>query len=89
MKISQRIKELKGTASELFENAAYDELVSIVGEDGALSAISAKLEERGLSTDDWTTYRRVRGVMHTNPIKIGEIVKEIDRLSKEALGFEA
>ena len=89
MKITRKFNELRGTASELFENAAYDKLVSIVGEDGALTAISAKLEARGLSTDDWTAYRRVRSVMHANPIRISEIVKEVDRLSDEALGLQA
>ncbi len=42
-----KFRDLKGTASELFQNAAYDQLVNRVGTEGALKAMEQSLDERG------------------------------------------
>lgn len=79
------ISDLKGTASELFENRAYDQLVEKVGEDGALRAILSKLNERNISVPEWQNYRKVREVMHRTPLGINETLKEVDDLSNGCL----
>jgi hypothetical protein len=79
------LKDLKGTASELFENSAYDKLVERVGESGAERAIMHALQERNLTLEKWAHYREVRSVMHSNPLGIKEIAAEIDQLSNASL----
>lgn len=79
------ISDLKGTASELSENRSYDKLVEMVGEDGALRAILSKLNERNISVSEWQNYRKVREVMHRNPLGIREKLKEVDGLSSSCL----
>lgn len=81
------IKEIKGTASELKENRAYNKLVERVGEAGAMKAIESKLHERGLTREEWRNYRKVRTVMHSNPLGINEINKEINSLTDAVLEF--
>lgn len=78
-------KEVKGTASELFDNRQYDVLVEMVGEEGAEKAITHKLAERGLTVDEWQKYRKVRSVIHTNPLKIKEEVKQVDEIANTAI----
>lgn len=73
--------DIKGTALELRDNRAYDELVVKVGEAGAQRAIQYKLQERNLTVDEWGTYRKVRSVLHRDPLKVGEEVKEINDLA--------
>lgn len=79
------IKEIKGTASELKENRAYNKLVERVGEAGAIHAIETKLHERGLTAAEWRNYRKVRTVMHANPLGINIINKEVDSLTDSVL----
>ena len=81
------IKEIKGTASELKENRAYNRLVERVGEAGAIQAIESELHKRGLTKEEWRNYRKVRTVMHSNPLGINEINKEINSLTNTVLEF--
>lgn len=81
------IKEIKGTASELKENRAYNKLVERVGEAGAIYAIKSKLDERKLTEKEWGSYRKVRAVLHSNPLGINEIKNEVNSLTDTVLGF--
>lgn len=83
--IKKGFDELKGTGSELRDNRAYDQLVELVGEDGAKRAIQRKLQDRHLTLDEWGTYRKVRTVLHQNPLKVGEEVKEVNNLANGIL----
>ncbi|EJL6485509.1 hypothetical protein ACPFT9_003536 [Vibrio cholerae] len=74
-------EDLKGTASELRDNHAYDKLVSMVGEAGAQRAILHKLLDRNLTVEEWENYRKVRSVLHQNPLKVGEEVKKVSDLA--------
>ncbi|MBB3271389.1 hypothetical protein FHW75_002544 [Pseudomonas sp. OG7] len=47
--IEKGYKDIKGTASELRDNRAFDQLVEIVGPQGALQAITPKLAEREIT----------------------------------------
>lgn len=84
-KIQKGIRDVKGTASELGENRAYDDLVDLVGESGAQHAIQRKLQDRGLTLDEWGTYRKVRTVMHTNPLGISDSLEEAHKLAEGCL----
>lgn len=79
------IKDIKGTASELKENRAYDLLVERVGESGAAHSIQTKLQERGLTVKQWENYRQVRKVMHSNPLGVNEILSDVDLLTDTIL----
>jgi hypothetical protein len=74
-------EDLKGTGSELRDNRAYDQLVDMVGEAGAQRAIRGKLQDRGLTIEEFEKYRKVRAVLHKNPLKIGEDVKAVSELA--------
>jgi len=80
------IKDIKGTASELKENRAYDMLVERVGEAGATHSIQTKLQERGLTIKQWNNYRQVRRVMHSNPLGVSETLSDVDSLTNTILG---
>lgn len=86
-KMQQGYEELKGTASELRDNRDYDRLVDMVGESGAKQAISQKLQDRGLTEQQWEDYRTVRTVLHQDPLKVREEVKEVSSLTEGVLGF--
>jgi hypothetical protein len=73
--------DLKGTGSELRDNHDYDRLVSMVGEAGAKRAIQQKLQERKLTEEEWINYRKVRSVLHKNPLKVRQEVKEVSDLA--------
>jgi hypothetical protein len=83
--LSKGLNDLKGTASELFENRNYDELVDKVGEAGALRAIRQNLEQRGLSEEQWRTYRKVRTVMHQKPLGVKKLLCEIEELTNKCI----
>lgn len=80
-------EDLKGTGSELRDNRAYDQLVDMVGEAGAQRAIQRKLQDRNLTVEEWGTYRKVRSVLHQNPLKVGEEVKEVSDLADGVVGI--
>lgn len=79
--IKKRFDDLKGTGSELRDNRAYDSLVNLVGEAGALQAIKGKLEQRELTTQEWQVYRKVRSILHKEPLKVGEELSEVNALT--------
>lgn len=81
------LRDLKGTGSELFENASYDTLVELVGESGAERAIMHALQERNLTLEKWANYRQVRSVMHSKPLGIRKIVAEIKQLSDDSINL--
>ena len=83
--IKETVQEIKGTASELKENSAYDKLVKCVGESGALHAIKPKLQELGITEEEWQSYRKTRRVMHSNPLGINKILNEINELVADAV----
>lgn len=74
-------EDLKGTGSELRDNRDYDKLVDMVGDAGAQLAIQRKLQDRGLTVEEWGAYRKVRSVLHQNPLKVREEVKEVSDLA--------
>ena len=84
-KFEKSLDDLKGTASELFENSAYDNLVNLVGESGAARAIQSKLNERKISVEEWETYRRVRRKMHQEPLGVKQILKDVNSLSESCI----
>lgn len=73
-------KDIKGTASELRDNRDYDKLVELVGESGARRAIQHKLNERGITEQDWSSYREVRSKLHVNPLTVKEELKAANDL---------
>ncbi|MFL7053247.1 hypothetical protein BCS65_19345 [Vibrio cyclitrophicus] len=79
--MSKLFKDVKGTASELKDNSDYDKLVELVGESGARRSIQHKLNERGITEQDWTSYREVRSKLHANPLAVKEELKEISDLT--------
>lgn len=79
--MSKLFKDVKGTASELKDNRDYDKLVALVGESGARRAIQHKLNERGITEKDWTSYREVRSKLHVNPLKVREEIEEVSNLT--------
>lgn len=80
-KFQKGYEDLKGTGSELRDNRDYDKLVDMVGEAGAQRAIQRKLQERNLTAEEWGAYRKVRSVLHQNPLKVREEVKEVSDLA--------
>jgi hypothetical protein len=80
--IKKGYKDLKGTGSELRDNRDYDKLVELVGEAGAKRAIRFKLQERNLTEGEWGIYRKVRTVLHNNPLQVREEVKEVSDLAE-------
>lgn len=83
--IRKGFDDLKGTGSELRDNRAYDTLVDKVGDAGAQRLIQSKLQERGLTLEEWGTYRKVRTVLHRSPLKVNEEVKEVNDLANKAI----
>jgi hypothetical protein len=74
-------ENLKGTGSELRDNHDYDKLVDLVGEAGAQRAIQHKLQDRSLTFEEWQTYRKVRSVLHRNPLRVREEIKMVSDLA--------
>lgn len=75
------IQSAKGTAAELWDNSNYDQLVELVGESGAKRAIQRKLDERGISDNDWNSYRDVRRKLHANPLRVSEELETASNLA--------
>jgi hypothetical protein len=87
--IQQAAQGVLGTAREAKENRAFTKLVGMVGsEDRANRLIEPHLQERGLTVDQWTTYRVVKKVMQQNPPPISECANEINQLAKKSVDDE-
>ncbi|GLO49609.1 hypothetical protein PPUN110474_10090 [Pseudomonas putida] len=70
-------KDIKGTASELCDNRAYDQLVEITGPEGGRQAIIPKLAERDLTPEQWDEYRNVRRILHQSTLCVNETLDEV------------
>lgn len=74
-----------GTAREASENFKYGRLEKKYGKEGAEAIIKPHLEARGISVDEFHTYRKVKKVIQNQGLDVAKAQKEADREAKEAL----
>lgn len=76
------IQELKGTASVLSENSAYNKLEGLIGENGAKNSIQQQMLVLGITTEEFETFRKVNQKMLNHPLG-AKIALEIHKLIDE------
>ena len=74
-----------GTAREASENYKFGRLEEKYGKEGAEAIIKPQLEARGISVEEFRTYRKVKEVIQNQGLDVAKAQKEADREAKEAL----
>lgn len=74
-----------GTAREASENFKYGRLERKYGKEGAEAIIKPHLEARGISVEEFRTYRKLKKVIQNQGLDFAKAQKEADCEAKEAL----
>jgi hypothetical protein len=82
MKITE---PLLGTAREALENRSYNKLVDKYGKATAETLIEPQLQERGVTLEEFQTYRKVKRIVQNNGLNVRAAQKEAEELAKSAV----